>query len=45
MTVDELIDRLTEMPGYRPVHIPGGEVIDLSDTGITVRLAAEVGLP
>jgi hypothetical protein len=40
MTVDELIDRLTEMPGYRPVHIPGGEVLTVEDYGTYVELVA-----
>lgn len=40
MTVDELIDRLSEMPGYREVHIPGGTVSEVSDYGTHVELVA-----
>lgn len=38
MTVDELIEKLTEMPGYRPVMGPGGEVDEVEDAGTYVRI-------
>jgi hypothetical protein len=39
MTVDELIDRLTEMPGYREVGVNSWQpVVDLTDRGTYVEL-------
>lgn len=40
MTVGELIEALSEMPDYRPVHIPGGEVITVDLRPTTVNLSA-----
>jgi hypothetical protein len=46
MTVDELIDRLKELPGYRPVVIPDEfsrvrEVVSVADHGALVELVVE----
>lgn len=43
MTVDELIGRLTEMPGYREVVVRTDEVIDVQDAGtcVVLRLGGE----
>jgi hypothetical protein len=40
MTVDELIEALSAMPGYRPVQIPGGTVTLVEDYGTYVELIA-----